>query len=450
MADEKPTYLEGEPFAYEYLKSNVPFEELKNVQPYSIAYSGGKIFAVYRKSEQGDFIVMLNISDDETASGVLSVNGAETLAEYNVEKDETYAFNGEFSLAPCQSQIILVGESGNKKTQLKTVCVDDDEFEVREIDDNALLLDFAKYSLDGKDYSERYSLPAIFKHLLEKRYEGDLWLKFYFEIQEIPGDIYIESEYEESAVIFVNGVQVAMKNISSLLKIGENDLTIKLHFYENENVYLALFGKGVTETLKNCLVYDTYLENIYLRGNFGVYSKNGFINGQEKNTLIADSFYIGKRQKAIREFVQSGEPFFAGRVVLQKKIILDNTNVALKLGGRIHFAKIKINGKDVGSYLFNDELDISNEAKIGENQVEIELYTSPRNKLGPHHEKRWEDNLMVGANSFTLLNQWHEFKCETFRSDYSFVKTGLFKSAEPTINIMYFGIYKDNQEKDKK
>ena len=161
--------------------------------------------------------------------------------------------------------------------------------------------------------------------------------------------------------------------------------------------------------------------------------------------MLANSFYIGNRQKVVGELVQNGEPFFAGRVVLKKRIILNDTNVGLKLNGRIHFARLRINQKDGGCYLFNDELDISKVAKIGENEVEIELYTSPRNKLGPHHEKTWEDNLMVGANSFTLLEQWHDFKCEEFRNSYSLVKTGLFESAESTLNVMYFGIYKDNQ-----
>lgn len=447
LCEAPPMYLEGEPFAYDYLRSNVGFEDLKNVQPYALTYQGGLIHSVYRKSKKGDFIILLNISDSECATGVLRVQGKMSLGEYCFSEDKTYVFGGEFTLEPCESKIIFVDQAEQERVDKLMVAFDKGKFEVKERDENALLLDFVKYSLDGKNYSEKYPLSAIFQHLLENRYEGELWLAFPFEILEKPDFIRVEMEYGTQTEIFVNGKQMQGENIAPLLCVGENEVTLKLHFYENENVWLALFGEGVTETLKNCLVYDTYLDNIYLRGDFGVYAKGGFTSGNEKNTLLADAFYIGKRKVYVEELVQSGEPFFSGRIVLKKKLFLTDKNVCLQLYGRIHFARIFVNGNNAGECLFNSLVDISDFAKVGENDIEIELYTSARNKLGPHHEKWWEENLMVTPSSFSLLEFWHDFKCEHFRNEYSFVKAGILQKDECNLSMLYLGI---NDEKEVK
>ena len=446
LADEKPQYLEGEPFDYEYLRSNVTLDEIKAAQPYRLAYQGGSIHSVYKKSADGDFIVLLNISDDETAVGELTVDGVKNLAEYDFNADTVWSFDGNFQLAPCCSAMILVGKTGEKRNEKPTVLLGG-EFDVVERDENCLLLDFARYSKDGKNFSEKYPLPAIFKALLTDRYEGALWLKFPFEVREIPKMAVVRSEYAADTEIYVNGEKTDGENVAGLLKIGQNEVLLKLRFYENEKVYLALFGEGVTETLKNCLVYDTYLENVYLCGEFGVYAKDGFQKGEEKNTLLADEFYIGKRKTRVGELVQSGEPFFAGRVVLNKKITLSYTDVKLKLNGRIHAANVTVNGVNLGACSFDGEIDISAAAKLGENEITVELFTSARNKYGAHHDALWEESLMLSPNGFDMLGGWENFQCKRFRNSYSFVKSGFLPETDRAeISIIYYGIYKDNQK----
>ncbi len=446
LADEKPQYLEGEPFDYAYLETNMTIDEIKAVQPYRISYQGGLIHSVYKKGKDGDFIVLLNISDDETAVGKLTVNGAKNLAEYDFNADNVWSFDGSFKLEPFRSTMILVDKTGNTRREKQTVLLGG-EMEVVERDENCLLLDFAHYSKDGEIFSKRYPLPAIFKALLTERYEGDLWLKFPFEIDEVPKKISVKSEYGARAKLAVNGVITDRKNIAAMLQRGNNELTVQLRFYENEKVYLALFGKGVTETLKNCLVFDTYLENVYLCGDFGVYAKGGFRSGEEKNVLIAKEFYIAKRQACVGELTQSGEPFFAGRVVLKKKLMLAEPSVKLKLNGRVHAANVTINGINLGACTFDGEIDISAVAKRGENEVIVELFTSPRNCLGPHHDALWEENLMLSSYGFDMFEGWEDFHCEQFRENYSFVKSGILPETDSVdFSVIYYGIYKDNQK----
>lgn len=442
---EKPAYLEGEPFAYDYLKSNVTLDEIRSIQPYALTYDGGCIHSVYRKDKDGDFIMLLNISDEETSVGKITTKTKKILSQYDFNTDMIYSFDGDFTLKPLQSMIILVGKKGCEMNDLHTVLIAG-ESEVIERDENFIPLDFAKYSFNGKTFSQKYPLPAIFKHLLEIRYEGSLWLSFPFSVRVVPRKIRLQSEYPSQTELFVNGTECG-EDILKHIKIGENEIIIKLFFYENDNVYRVLFGKDVTESLKNCLSFDTYLGIPYLCGEFGVYAKDGFYDGEEKNTLLADSFFIGERQKQVGELTQSGEPFFAGRILLKKKFNLEQTNVRLKLNGRIHFARLTVNNVPIGECDFDGTKDISMFSKLGENEVVIELYTSARNQLGPHHDAVWEENLMLTSYAFDMFDGWKDFSCVDFREDYSFVKSGLLPKNERAVwKILYYGIYKSNQK----
>ena len=60
-------------------------------------------------------------------------------------------------------------------------------------------------------------------------------------------------------------------------------------------MYYALFGENVTESLKNCLAYDSDIEAIYLKGDFGVYGD--FKKGKAYNVMIGENFRIGKQKK---------------------------------------------------------------------------------------------------------------------------------------------------------
>ena len=141
LADEKPHYLEGEPFAYEYLRSNVTLDEIKAVQPYKLEYQGGLIYSVYKKSTDGDFIFLLNISDDETAVGSLMVNDVKNLTEYDFNADAAWTFDGNFKLEPFRSAVIYVCKTGDAMCEKQTVLFGG-EMKVVERDENAILLDF--------------------------------------------------------------------------------------------------------------------------------------------------------------------------------------------------------------------------------------------------------------------------------------------------------------------
>ena len=218
-----------------------------------------------------------------------------------------------------------------------------------------------------------------------------------------------------------------LADIAPFIRLGENVLKVKLRFYQNEKVYYALFGEGVTESLRNCLVYDTYLESIRVLGDFAVYSNSNPVGAANKDVVLMQNFYIGAKKERIKEMTVDGYPFFAGAIKFKEKIRLTNTNVRIKFLGKIHFANVYVNGNKVGELLFNDSVDVSKFAVLGENDIEIETFTGLRNFYGPHHNALRAESGAVSPFAFTSAGSWEQDGSIYERKSYALARAGLFK-----------------------
>ena len=109
---------------------------------------------------------------------------------------------------------------------------------------------------------------------------------------------------------------------------------------------------------------------------------------------------------------------------------LDNTNVKIKFLGKIHFAKVYINGMKAGEILFDDSMDISKYAVVGDNEVEIEIFTGLRNFYGPHHHAIHDEIGGVAPGTFAMANTWKNDTSIYERKSYSLVRAGIFKPRE--------------------
>lgn len=442
LTDEKPAYLEDCEFDYSYLKSNVTFDEIKKNQPYSLSCVYDKVYASYYDFGDYNCLFILNTDNFNTAEGYINVSGK--LSEADLLNETEKEVSNRFVLEPFESKIIVVDKGRSDKPkdkELKEVVFPYENLQVVDCDDNCLLLDYAQYSLDGDNYSESTALIGIFDQLLKKQYIGPLYLKFNFNVKYLPKTAKILSEYE-NATILLNGKQVTfngeyyrekqmrLAEIAPLIKTGENVLTVQLDFYQDEKVYYALFGEGVTESLRNCLVYDTYLESIRILGDFAVYSDSGYKFSRERDVIFARDFYIGEKKRYIKEMILDGYPFFAGRIKFKSVLKLDDTDVKVRFLGKIHFAKVYLNGKKVGELIFNDTIDISEYAVIGDNEVEIEIFTGLRNFYGPHHHAVFDEIGGVSPGTFSQFGSWENDGSILERKSYSLVRTGLFKPSE--------------------
>ena len=93
----------------------------------------------------------------------------------------------------------------------------------------------------------------------------------------------------------------------------------------------------------------------------------------------------------------------------------------LEFAGRFQAVKVWVNGKLAGSLLFQNQMDISEFARVGENEILLELIVSNRNLFGPHHTAGQEEPESVGPYTFELPGTWKNGESDQYRDSYALV-----------------------------
>ncbi|MBQ1961638.1 MAG: hypothetical protein II357_00935 [Clostridia bacterium] len=429
-----PFYCEAEPFDYSYLASNCTFEDIVAAQPFKVSERNIKVYNTYRELNGKMFLFVQN-DDRENAhtqtydfgEGINSFRCLDlfTLEEKTVPLTVKIEAGSAVMLFP-DSEIAQAEEPKQEiRFALENAEVD--------FESNLMTVDHVSFSTDGKNYSKTYSTAGLFAKLLRDRYEGDIYLKYEFEVRGVPSKLRLAAECADVRECTLNGEllkfteksdkdeHLCIADASALVREGINEFVVKLHWYQNEMVYYALFGENVTESLRNCLVYDTDLEPIYLSGDFGVYTDGGYRSGADEPFVYADSFYIGAKPATVTEPTTDGFPFFAGSLFVKQNISLEEKAVALRIEGTWHIAYVKVNGKAAGKLIYERSLDISEFAVIGDNLIEIEFVIGNRNLLGPHHVLEWE-NGDVSPASFEISGEWVDGENANYADRYNLIK----------------------------
>lgn len=427
---KKPQYLEGKRYTYNYLKTNTGWDEIVNSQPYTVK-NNKNVRIAYRCDEEGrEFIYAVNLGEAITLD--FDIKNGTSFEKYDILEDKSEIISTTVYFDKFQSYLLYVSkENVSKKEEKKKLCLEG-VFTISKKVDNYITLDTLSYSTDGKNYTEpRYHMCAL-DELLRKKYKGRLYLKYSVNINAQPEKCLLLAEEMGIISINVNGMPVNKEgvspleiakecyNVASALKNGKNEIVIEIDYYQGENVYYALFGENVTESLKNCLAYDTDIEPIYLYGDFGVYGS--FENGKNDFISLGENFYIDKQKRKITSLERDGYPFLAGELCLKKNINLNDTGYVLYIDKPFHMAEIYVNGQKAGEMMLQRSLDISHLLKIGENEIEIILTVSNRNLLGPFHTNE-EEPYFVGPDTFERFGFWENGKSRYYNPKYAFVKS---------------------------
>ena len=433
LLGEKPKYLEAENYNYSYLKSNATLEEISAAQPYQVENYNTDIYSTYRTMGDKTYLYVINASDSQTQ--VQTYDCGESVKSF-VKVDLTDMSERIVPLSIClkPGEDAFLYPSKEAVSQKKKLTPYELRFEKAKVSvaDNYLPIDWIRYSIDGKEYSELWPCPALFQKLLKEHYQGMIYLRYEFEIDSIPERLFFKTEKSREVCAWVNDRMLSapvlsqenyinIYDISEYVHKGVNNYTVQVDWFENEKVYFALFGENVTESLKNCIVYDTELQPIELMGHFGVYPKEGYIDNEDNRFVNGDKFYIGKMPEYVTEPSVEGFPFLAGEMLLRQNVFFDSSDILLQIEGDYQTAVVKVNGKDVGKLLFEKELDISEAAVVGENEIEVRFLLGNRNLMGPHHLIGDKDD---GVNPwcFELNGSWKENKSEKYHEDYDIKK----------------------------
>lgn len=432
LLDEKPAYLEGEPFDYTYLTSNMTYEQLKESMPYRLKEPVAEVHSTLRQSEKGQFLFVQNYSGETKTVHYNLAEGYCSFEQWNLADMSSRVVASDVILEPDESCILFFSDEEVTVPTGKEILHLPLEAEVSKVTENYLTLDTIKYSKDGITYSDELPCVGVLQQLLEERYEGELYMKYTFHITSKPSQMAIIAEECGTSTIQINGHEMILNqtwdrqpeflrgDITGLVHEGENEIIRRLHFYQGEDVYYALFGEGVTETLLNCLSYDTDIEPLYLAGEFGVFAEE-MNKGRRPGILLGSKFSIGEKPQTLQNMITDGYPFFAGTIHLKRTVVLEKTDVILEFQGRFQAMKVWVNGKEAGSLLYSKRLDISEFTQVGNNEITLELVVSNRNLLGPHHMVEDEEPESVGPYSFELPGTWKEGRSSEYRDTYSFV-----------------------------
>jgi hypothetical protein len=456
------------------------YEILKNAGAVSVSITQngkqiGDISYQQRNIGCAKLVFMVNLSQREKYRAAINLSGFGKVSCLSVEKGTLTPIEAEktesgtrfeMEFLPMQSHVILLGDTGALdipaepfRTFEKTAVKPKGSWKVARQDFNALTLDRCDCSVDGGAFENGIPVIKLFDRLLALKKSCALKMRFSFEADldlDLNKNLFLILETPEKFKISVNGINVEYHDIgwwkdTSFKKIdikpfvnnGRNEIMLQCEFYQSQKVYDVLFGKNVYETELNKLTYDTEIENIYLVGDFSVFSKSGYEESGRRTVFTDGPFLLRDMPLSVEtgDLTRQGYTFFAGSVLLEQNVNVENSDgkrVLLDLGiPDAAVIKIFVNGNEISTIGWRPyTVDITDAVNEGKNKIGVQLFSGNRNLLGPHHHKNGEI-YNVGPDSFKGIWSWcdrpteaveinHDDVGKNFWQDrYCFVRFGL-------------------------
>ncbi len=453
---DTPAYVDGSPEKLDWLRSNITLDDIKAMRDVVITRDGRSVPELRKMTRViGDerLVYIANITPEtlypvkvELPCGRWAALDMNTLELHPLCVTDTE--NGAevtLSFADSQSYVLVSGADISAETAPDPK--PNDSFipiprtvELRKPVSNILTLDTAALSKNGIDYDEPLSVMGIKDNLLRERYDGRVWLRFTYDVDYAPTDLRVAIEPMYSRVT-VNGTEVepdktkpwfdrsfATVDIAALTKLGTNEIVIEVEHHQRDYVYYVLYG-GVSESLRNCLVFDVEIENIYLVGDFALRTNGEFTDSVRSSVLYDGGFTLVRQPDTVpaRDVVRGGFPFYGGALDTGFTYrYSEGKPTVLCLNGRFATADISVNGTYAGTMLFERVLDLSAFLREGDNDIEIRLCNSMRNTMGPHHRSDPEP-YGVGPATFSYEKEWNGRECAGYVPRYAFVRYGMKK-----------------------
>ena len=391
-------YTDGRPERIE-LVSNVSFEDLVAQKHYPFFAPDERTFLTARKSELGEFLFVKNI--DTAAESRVEMPGlSHAFKALDLTTLETKNASDTFVLPAHGSMIFVRDESAAPLCETVTTEDVTASFAVHAIGRNSLVLDQAEIAREDGVFSAPFYVAGQFEKLLRDDYKGRLMVRQRFTA-ECAMPVTFEMERAKLLSITANGAPLTLvqsdfdinfRVAHFVAKAGENIIEYSLDYYQRPDVHKALFDPNATESLRNCLYYDTAIENAYLHGDFTV-----------------DAAHVLHKRDGLPEMgtdlYRRGYPFYSGKLTLKGKLNYSGEgNAVLALGGNFLQFTVRVGGKEA-VFAMDKKGDITSLLSKGENEVEIILSSSLRNLFGPYHLIDSERKA-IGRPSFTFQRFW--------------------------------------------
>lgn len=421
LVEKQPLYVDGIKTVCGLI-SNCTYNELVQTAQIKFFSEDGMARITARGGEIGEFLFVKNYSI--TSPKRIQMQGvAERYKKLDLETFTLTNITDDYMLEPCDSLILFKDESALAGIKMQTKENVTSSFFVTDISDNYLVCDFGAISYDGEKFGETAFIQKHFETLLRADYKGKLFVRHTFTVRE---KMPLKLIMEKGRLFFatINGKAVEFdKNdfdfnyreadITEYIRQGENEFIYGIDYYQHDGVHFALFDPLATESVRNCLYYDTHIENVYIKGDF----------------VVNDDLSISPRKvlpTITTENYKNGYPFFMGNITLTGEYDYDGVGKrSILLTGKYQTVTLIINGKKADMTLSQTK-DITRYLKIGKNAVTLVVYSSLHNLFGPHHYKNVEvSNSIVWPTMFTMRGEWSNGTPLSYTDKYMLVPFGL-------------------------
>lgn len=454
LYDGRPYAVDGREADLSFLRSNCTFAEISEDRDALLSADTAGVSELrmtVRSTEFGRIFYIVNLSDRSVKDIRLRINNCGGAVSFDMDnlKEDCVAYTScgggitvRFDLDSCES-VVFVEKNGAapcvyKHEDYECIVLPRQMTFVRR-PENCINLDCAQLSYDGINYGKSLPIPCIKDKLYRERYEGRLWIRYSFEVCEPLQKIQAAVEPMKNCLLEINGESVSFgdgyfydrtfrtADITELIHTGVNSITVSFDYFQREYVYHVLFD-GVSESLRNCLSFDTEVESIYLFGGFRVITdRKKFVSGERESLIYTGDFVLARQTDSVdsSDIVRDGYPFYGGLIDIKTDYDYKRGGATvLKLRGRYSLADVYAGGQHAGLLMFKNKLDLAPFLHKGINEIEIKLYNSMRNLIGPHHRSDPEP-YAVSPNTFSFEGEWQGEICPEYKERYSFVRFGI-------------------------
>lgn len=437
----------SDPGVMDLLKS----EGFQGLDP--LAY-GGRVFHHRRQFADGQLIFWTNFDRKDPAEVRFVVRGEDlalmdplsgAITGYPYKKADA-GMEVSFSLPPSGSMLLFAAGHAlqlqpDRLSEIENLeKVVSTQGKIHRLKPNMITLDYCDLKVAGKQFTDMYFYAAqdtVYKYHLKKKY-GRKWnpwnmtvqyrqnivdldefsddsgfeatYPFYVQRGFIPSEIKAVIELTKLYTIKINGQTVepaegewwldrdfGVVHLDGLIRPGRNELTVEAR-------PMSIYAE---------------LEPVYLVGDFGVQSTDG-------GWMLVPSTDL-----TIGSWKDQLLPFYSYQVAYPCNFTSSGKDHAFKVrlgkwSGTV--AVVRVNGKDAGLIGWPPwELDITPYVKDGGNEVEVIVYGSLKNLLGPHHGQR--------IKGFVTPWEWIQGPLhQPPGSDYDLYDYGLFEDYEILTN----------------
>lgn len=399
----------------------------------------GSVLYMERDIDGKDVFFIVNTDRNNTHNVEITIRNNGRVEEWNPltgEIKEIYAVQEEnlirikATFGPADSKIYVV-DSHSKPTlnepprfNYKRSLYIGPVTEFTRSDPNVLTLDFCQYRVKGENWSEilpvwkaqleirrRLGMRDIHINGIEQRWkwvyqphpndDTPVEFRFTFNVRDIPKTpLSLVLENAEEFEIYFNGEVISNKPEGWYL-----DRSF-------DKIKLPRVKRGENEIILSCLYKNRMeVEDCYIVGDFGV-------------DVLTREIVKEPERLHFGDWCLQGYPHYAGSIFYREEVELnleEKEKVFLRLGRHSAITvAVWINGRLAGHIPWKcaDGLDITPYVEKGKNTIEIEVVGSPRNMLGPLHQKSgkrpWTD-----SRSFRTEG-------EEFTPEYVLIPFGLF------------------------